>query len=101
MSHLSSGSSQVPPNPFTFTIAPSDRVTMETAGGQTLVARRQSSHKLPRLRIPRPRDEFDLVEDSWEDDEDVEEAGKQLFSNFVRDRVAVEDPEAARDLQIL
>ncbi|XP_076465130.1 apoptosis regulator BAX-like [Babylonia areolata] len=94
------GDRLVESNPFDFTRAPSRNVTMATAtGGQTLVSRRPSSQGLPRLRISPSRDEFEGAGGRWE--EDVEEQGKQLFSNFVYDQVRTESPEAVRDIAVL
>nr|KAG5690688.1 hypothetical protein BaRGS_013474 [Batillaria attramentaria] len=81
-------------------------------GGATLVARRPSSQGLPRLRIARGRsnDDFEFqgdafgdenVEETWETEEDVVEEGKQLFQNFVFERVRTETPDAVQDIQIL
>lgn len=82
-----------------------------TTTGSTLVARRPSSQGLPRLRIARGRssEDFDYQGDvqddngdeTWETEEDVVEEGKQLFQNFVFDRVRTESPDAVEDIQIL
>ncbi|KAK7475127.1 hypothetical protein BaRGS_00033619 [Batillaria attramentaria] len=85
---------------------------MTAQGGATLVARRPSSQGLPRLRIARGRsnDDFEFqgdafgdenVEETWETEEDVVEEGKQLFQNFVFERVRTETPDAVQDIQIL
>ncbi|KAK7116665.1 hypothetical protein V1264_002303 [Littorina saxatilis] len=73
------------------------------AAGPTLVARRPSSHRLPRLRIHHSEEEdFETWEERLrEEGEDVEEEGVQLFTNFVHEQVRAEDPVGARDIQIL
>lgn len=82
-----------------------------TSAGSTLVARRPTSQGLSRLRISRGRssDDFDYqgevsddnAETAWETEEDVVEEGKQLFQNFVVDRVRTETPEAVEKIPIL
>jgi len=76
---------------------------MATSGGATLVSRRPPSQGLSRLRIVRSRDDgFESLEDRWEEEEeDVEEEGKQLFCNFVHEQIQTESPEAVRDIEIL
>lgn len=76
---------------------------MATSGGATLVSRRPPCQGLSRLRILRPHDDgFEGFEDRWqEEEEDVEEQGKQLFCNFVHDQIQTESPEAVRDIEIL
>ena len=89
-------------NPFTFSRSPAGNVTMASVGGATLVSRRPSSRVLPRLRIARSYDDaFEGSEEILEEEEDVEEEGKQLFYNFVHDQIQAESPEAVRDIQIL
>ena len=70
---------------------------MATSGGATLVSRRPPSQGLSRLRIKRSQSS----EDRWEEEEDVEEEGKQLFCNFVHEQIQTESPEAVRDIEIL
>ncbi|KAL8575385.1 hypothetical protein ACOMHN_000001 [Nucella lapillus] len=81
---------------------PAKHITMATTatvGGQTLVSRRPSSQGLPPLRISRDGEDVEWL-GGWGEG-DVEEQGKQLFSNFVNDQVRTESPEAVRDIEVL
>lgn len=80
---------------------------MTAASGPTLVARRPSSHSLTRLKISHGRssDDFDFQgdafgEETWASEEDVAEEGRQLFQNFLFDRVQTETPDAVEDIPV-
>ncbi|XP_076443301.1 uncharacterized protein LOC143281903 [Babylonia areolata] len=100
-------------NPFTFqsprfpqglpTDLASRAVTVDTGGGQSLVSRRPRSQRLAPLLIATGRRLTHTLTtrgNSGAGQENVEEEGRELFSNFVSHQAQTENPEAAERLGI-
>lgn len=72
-------------------------------GGQTLVSRRRNSSLLAPLYIPHTEATTCVDADPFDGhvDEDVVEEGRQLFNNFVYERVKSQGTEELADVTVL
>lgn len=84
----------------------SNQFTVKTSGGQSLIARRPHSQRLPPLMISGHRRVSEHERVHWRRGEErmgenVVEEGRELFSNFMYHQAQTEHPEALERLRTL